>query len=163
MKTSITLIIALFGFILLSAQNGQISGEISLTHSAGPGAGAELVLKGTSLGAVSADDGKYVIDGISRGNYNLEISFPGIPEKKIINLNVDSNQKIILNFEFCYTQNVKKKCPACTKSSNAVKIMYGTPSEKELKRIEKGDAKLLPFEHSNCAPTYYCKKCKLEF
>lgn len=163
MKPIVTLMAALFSVVFISAQNGQISGEIVLNHNSEPAVGAELVLKGTAHKVVSEDDGSYLIEGITRGNYNLEVSYPGIREKKIINLNVDTNQKVVLNFEFCYNQHTAKECPVDDKSAGVIDIVYGSPSAKELKKIAKRAALKSDFPKTDCSPNYYCKKHQLEF
>ena len=163
MKPIVTLMVALFSVVVLSAQNGQISGKIVLNHNAEPAAGAELVLQGTAHKVVSETNGTYLIEGIIRGNYNLEVSYPGIREKKIINLNVDTNQKVVLNFEFCYNQHTVKECPVDEKSGGVISIVYGSPSAKELKKIAKRAARKSDVAKTDCSPNYYCTKHQLEF
>ena len=63
----------------------SISGIVSDSTNGSPLIGANIMLKGTSLGAATNKDGRYSIDKIPLGDYTLSASYMGYKsfEKKI--------------------------------------------------------------------------------
>jgi TonB-dependent receptor len=59
------------------AQSGSIRGEIFDKDSKDPLTGANVIVKGTSLGAASDLDGKFIIRNVPVGNHKLIISYIG--------------------------------------------------------------------------------------
>ena len=64
----------------------SISGIVSDSTNGSPLIGANVMLKGTSLGAATDTDGRYSIDKIPLGDYTLSASYMGFKsfEKKSI-------------------------------------------------------------------------------
>ncbi len=87
--------ILLFFFISLTATNagntGKISGKVTDTGSGKPLIGINIILEGTSLGAATDIDGKYVINNIEPGVYTMIVSGIGYQKKKITSVNVASD------------------------------------------------------------------------
>jgi hypothetical protein len=74
MLRSFLFFIALIACSFASAQNGSISGVIIDKNAQTSLTGATIVLENTSLGAISDVDGKFFIERIQPGTYNVNIS-----------------------------------------------------------------------------------------
>ncbi|MCU0420639.1 MAG: TonB-dependent receptor [Cyclobacteriaceae bacterium] len=67
--------LVMFGSSATSAQTGRITGRV--THPEGPAAFANVAVVGTSFGAVTTEDGRFVIDQVPFGKYTLSASAVG--------------------------------------------------------------------------------------
>jgi hypothetical protein len=74
MLRSLLIFIAFIACSVVSAQNGSISGVIIDKNAQTSLTGATIVLENTSLGAISDVDGKFFIEKIQPGTYNVNIS-----------------------------------------------------------------------------------------
>jgi hypothetical protein len=74
MLRSFLFFIALIACSFASAQNGSISGVIIDKNAQTSLTGATIVLENTDLGAISDVDGKFFIERIQPGTYNVNIS-----------------------------------------------------------------------------------------
>ena len=74
----------------------SISGVVSDSSNGSPLIGANVILKGTSLGAATNSDGRYLIDQIPMGDYVLSASYMGFKsyEKK---LNIQDQNNLNIN------------------------------------------------------------------
>lgn len=86
-------------FTLLSvwafAQTGSISGKVTDGDSYEPLPGANILIKGTSLGTISDINGEFKIDQLNPGNYLLEISFIGYePNESFVTVRAGKNMTI---------------------------------------------------------------------
>ena len=74
----------------------SISGVVSDSSNGSPLIGANVILKGTSLGAATNTDGRYLIDQIPIGDYVLSASYMGFKsyEKK---LNIQDQNNLNIN------------------------------------------------------------------
>ena len=91
--------ISLFLFSLslsLLAQQGSLRGKIVEQGSNQPVNGALVVIRSTSLGDVSDQEGNYSIDNIDPGSYTLEVSFLGY-ETLQKEVSITENQQTILD------------------------------------------------------------------
>ncbi|HNW58452.1 MAG TPA: TonB-dependent receptor [bacterium] len=69
---------ALLGTLPARAQNaGKIAGVISDRETGAPLPGANILVQGTSLGAVSDPEGRYMILHVPSGHYTLQVSLMG--------------------------------------------------------------------------------------
>lgn len=87
----------LFSFLqVLAAQNTySISGKVTSENLPLPY--ANVILDGTTKGAITDENGKFIITNVSQGTYNIVVSFTGFTtQKKII---VVSNNDVVINFE----------------------------------------------------------------
>jgi outer membrane receptor protein involved in Fe transport len=85
----------------LSAQNtGSLSGSVSDSENNHPLSNAEILLKNTIFGAVSAEDGSFLIHNIPAGDYIISISYMGYSAiTQNINLNSGENLHLTFNLE----------------------------------------------------------------
>jgi len=99
MRTRFLLLILICIFSLKStiiiAENNIIKGEIVDAKTKQPLQNANIIIEGTSFGAASDIDGKFIIKNIPPGNYILKANFIGYlsSEKKI---NLMQNQTLTL-------------------------------------------------------------------
>lgn len=101
MKTQIKLVILLVllgsGF-LLAQSTGKIYGKIIDAKSGSPLPGANVMLKGTKLGAATDPEGNYFIVNIPPGNYTMRSMFIGFKEVEKQNINVEAGKATKVNF-----------------------------------------------------------------
>ncbi|MBU1720617.1 MAG: TonB-dependent receptor, partial [Bacteroidetes bacterium] len=83
----------------LYAQNGSISGEVIDKKSRETIIGANVILKGTTTGASTDLDGKFLISGLSPGKYSLEVSFISYKKLTITDVIVAKGQTTLLYVE----------------------------------------------------------------
>ncbi len=79
------------------AQRGSISGIVTDANDKLPLIGVNVVIKGTTLGSSTDFDGKYKIDNINAGVYNVEVSYLGYEKKVFTGIKVDKGQNRVLN------------------------------------------------------------------
>ena len=95
----------LFLLLLISSLHAQTNGSIEgyvldrQTQEALPGANVQL--KGTSLGAATDLKGKYVINHIPPGNYQLEVSYIGYREV-VLDITIGEGQELKQNITMDY-------------------------------------------------------------
>lgn len=99
MKIKILLLFLLGGFSVM-AQTGKIQGTV-VTSDGAPAEFINVVIKGTTKGAITNSNGEYKIGNVEAGQYSLEVSFVGL-ETKDVPVKVVANQtttvpSIILN------------------------------------------------------------------
>ena len=112
MKNLFFFIIILFLniFTSFSQNHGSISGEIFDSKSQLPLLGANIIFDNTSIGAISDENGYFIIDNIPTTTYNITISYIGYQSQKVYNVIIKSKGnpalKIFLN-ESCYCISYK--------------------------------------------------------
>lgn len=86
----------LFSSICAIAQNARIKGRLT-TLDDQPAEFVTITLKGTNKGAISNQNGEYIIEKIKPGSYTLQTSFIGlIPKKQDVTLT--AGQELEVNF-----------------------------------------------------------------
>lgn len=167
----ILLILGLFYYGLASfGQNGTLKGTIKdgLSSENSYGISIELLRKADKkfiAGAVSDSIGKFQIKNIPSETYDLKFSLVGFNEYTLSDIKIYSDSTTDLNIIFpCPFGVVKSKrvCPMGHKD-DVVKIVYGLPSMKTLKKAEKGEIELGGCIVTDCDPIWYCKKHKIRF
>ncbi|MCW9706098.1 TonB family protein [Fodinibius salsisoli] len=63
-------------------QNGTITGKVISAKDNAPLAGANVIMEGTSQGSSTDQNGKFSIQGLSKGTHNLTISYVGYQPSK---------------------------------------------------------------------------------
>ncbi len=84
-------------FLLAQQESGQIQGTITDATTGEALYGANVLIKGTSLGCPSDIDGKYTINSIPAGSYTIKVSYIGYQGKEIP-IEVKSGEKLEQNF-----------------------------------------------------------------
>ena len=87
--------------VTLSAQEstGQITGRVVDPLSQQPIAGAYVYVEGTSFGALTRDNGSFLILGVPPGTYNVVAQFIGYHNGRHENVQVRAGQATTLEFE----------------------------------------------------------------
>jgi len=82
---------------------GTISG-ILVDENGKPVLGGDVIIKGTSLGSNTDDNGKYIIQNVKSGTYTMRYYWSSFDyfysSKKQININFDRSSTIVLNLKF---------------------------------------------------------------
>jgi len=81
------------------AGNGKISGRVIDGETSEPLIGANVILVGTSFGAVTDVEGRYVILSVATGAYDVKATYVGYQERTIANLRVSSDLTTEANFQ----------------------------------------------------------------
>ncbi len=92
------LLIILFNSNVIAA-NGSIEGTITDKKSKETLVGAQVILNGTTIGAVTNFDGHFIIDNIKPGTYNIRVSYISYNPVVIDGVIVSANKKSELNIE----------------------------------------------------------------
>lgn len=76
-KTFVFCVLILFLPAIVVAQGGTITGTVIDAASNEPLPGAQVTIKGTTMGAATDDQGQYRVLGVPQGTYTLKASFVG--------------------------------------------------------------------------------------
>ena len=98
-KFFLIMFLLLYGYTFLSAQqgSGQIKGTITDATTGESLYGANITIKGTSLGAPSDIDGKFIINSVPSGLYTLKVSYIGYNSKEAP-VEVKTGETLVLDF-----------------------------------------------------------------
>lgn len=88
MKLIYLLLILLTFTFAVHGQNGSITGRITDLKTGETLPGANAVIEGTTTGAMSDMEGKFLIKNLKPGSYNLVISYIGYQQQKIKDVKV---------------------------------------------------------------------------
>ncbi len=83
MRRAIVLFVILLLPVMALAATGFVKGQITNAEEGTPIATAQVVLKGTSYGAATGLDGRYVIYGIPAGSYVARVQYLGFDTQEI--------------------------------------------------------------------------------
>ena len=83
MKTSLTLLTLLTILPALLFAQGTLRGIVTDAASGDPLVGANILVKGTALGAATDLYGKYRIPNVSAGNQTLRVAYIGYTTKEV--------------------------------------------------------------------------------
>jgi len=90
MKWFFTLVnFMLIGLVFAGMETGTLTGKITDRNNLQPLAGANIVLEEKSLGTTSDPNGKFSLEGLEPGSYNISIHYLGY--KKVLKSNVIIN------------------------------------------------------------------------
>jgi TonB-linked SusC/RagA family outer membrane protein len=93
-----TLLLGLLVPLALEAQaTGQITGVVT-SDLRQPLAGVQIVVRGTTLGAVTADNGRYLILNVPAGDHMLDVSFLGFDDRELP-VTVEAGTPAVLDIE----------------------------------------------------------------
>ena len=86
MLRSVLVFIAFIACTIASAQNGSISGVVIDKNAQTPLVGATVLIENTELGAITDVDGKFSIEKIQPGTYNVKISLLNFLPAELFNV-----------------------------------------------------------------------------
>ncbi len=96
-KCFVFAVLVVFTAPVLSAQDGTLAGKIHDEQSGEELVGANVLVQGTTLGATTDIDGKYVVKNIPPGVYSIRISYVGYAVKTITGVNVKTGETLSLD------------------------------------------------------------------
>jgi TonB-dependent receptor len=97
MSRYLTVLVLLFCAHLGLAQTGTIKGTIKDAKTQEAIIGASAVIEGTTIGAATDIDGKFIIPKVPAGTHTLIISFVSYQKKTIPNLVIEAGKATVIN------------------------------------------------------------------
>ncbi len=85
-----TALIFFLPVFLLAQEAGKIAGQVTDETTGEPLIGANVLVEGTSLGAATDADGRYIILGTDVGTYVVRVEFIGYQSVRLTNVHVSS-------------------------------------------------------------------------
>ncbi len=92
--------------IAFSQTTGSIGGTITDAKENTPLVGATVKIAGSNMGAITDDNGEYIILNVEVGTYSLEASYIGYDSKKVTNVKVSVDQRTKINFQLQVTGGI---------------------------------------------------------
>lgn len=127
-----------------------------------PGVMVTLLQNDTIFQEVQTNiDGRYTLNNINPGVYDLKISPFGLKDKTILNFEIYNNLNQI---DFALPEPcvpVKRKCPE-GHTNNIIPIVYGFPTEKMMRKAKNGKVKLGGCNTTFCEK-WHCKTHEIDF
>lgn len=127
---------------ILYAQSGVIKGKItnSINNESLPA--VTVVIQGTTIGVLSDMDGKYTIDKLKPGFYNIEFKYIGFKSKAVYEVQVSNSKPTIIDVEL--EEESKKIAEVEVKASSFYKpqespVSLRTIGVSEIKRNPGGN------------------------
>ena len=123
------LVVCIVAVSSVFAQTGKISGSVIDRQTKEPLIGATVLIVGSTMGAATGIDGRYVILNAPPGNYSVKTTYVGYQDVTVTNVDVTSGLTKELNFELSSTAvevapvTIIGERPLVEKSStNAIRI-----------------------------------------
>ncbi|MEJ5352176.1 MAG: carboxypeptidase-like regulatory domain-containing protein [Melioribacteraceae bacterium] len=91
------MILLIFGQSIIAQNRGSIRGFVYDKDTKEPLPGANVLIKGTSLGAACNLDGEYIIRNIPVGKHTITVSYIGY-ESQTIDVEIQANKTLLQNF-----------------------------------------------------------------
>jgi len=107
---------ALFAADPALAQTGRITGSVTSAEGGAPVPGAQVHVQGTSVGAVTRDDGRYTIT-VQPGTYALRVTRIGFTPDSMANVVVRADEATTADFRLT---------PSAIRLAEVVAVGYGT-------------------------------------
>lgn len=99
MSKNLYLVLFILSSFTVVAQNGSIDGKVLDANNAEPIVGANVYIQGTTVGSSTDIDGKFIINNIKPGTYNIVVSFITYKTHVIEGLVVESGKRTTLNVD----------------------------------------------------------------
>lgn len=145
MKYLISILLVIVSFISFAQQKGKLEGKIidERTNEVLPG--VNVVLKGTYYGAVSDVNGKFQINNVSEGTFNVEVSFIGYKTTQFTGIKIEANKTKMLDVKLSET--------ALTMDKDVIiigeKPLVDVEETQSKKVISRDDIEMAPVENVN--------------
>ncbi|HNW58081.1 MAG TPA: TonB-dependent receptor [bacterium] len=131
---------------ILAGTTGKIAGSVTDSATGQGLPGANVLIKGTSLGAVTDLDGHYTILNVPPGTYDLQISFIGFSPVTVtgvkVNIDLTTNQNIRLKEQSLVGEEitVRAERPVIQKDLAASELQVTSDQIKNLPISSVGEA-----------------------
>jgi TonB-dependent receptor len=86
--TALALLVSLSSF----GQNGTLDGRVLDSKTSEPIIGANVVIQGTTVGAATDIDGKFIISNVKPGTYNIVVSFVTYKTQTVLDVAVEGGK-----------------------------------------------------------------------
>lgn len=121
---------SLLGFQLMAGKlnlaplflSGELRGTIIDKESREPLPGANILIEGTKFGASTDVNGRYYIENIPQGNYNIKVTYIGYEDNIRNNIGIKSGDIARLNFELEQQLLFSKKSRSTSSKNNSSQI-----------------------------------------
>ena len=134
---------------ILFSQNSVISGTVIDSVNGNALIGANVVIKGTSLGVATDADGKYKLTNITEGDYIVKVTYIGY-KKETKALNVTGSKNITLDFALDYTTVEGKTVVVTAQAKGQMDAINRQLKAKSIKNIVSSD-RIQELPESNAA------------
>lgn len=108
MLKSIILCLFVLGSFVCAGTTGKIAGKVVEKETGEPLPGANVIIKGTYMGAAADVDGHYTILNIPPGSYSVEVIMVGYAKIEVTDVRVNIDQSTKLNFEL-QSENIESE------------------------------------------------------
>ena len=122
--------------------SGKISGRVTDRETGEPLLGANVVVEGTSYGAVSDDQGRYFIINLPPGTYSVFCSYMGYKRMSRVNVGVSVDQTSLIDFKI-QSEAVQMEAVVIN-ADREVSIQKDLTSS--LKKVKSSEIATLPVE-----------------
>jgi len=124
----------LFLTVTANAQSGRISGDVKDIDTGNILSGANIFLKGTSIGAASDMDGHYFITNVPPGTYELIATYIGY-ENASTTVRVGANERVTLDIKMKYKIIAGQEVVVTAQAEGQMQAMNQQLSAKTIKNI----------------------------
>ncbi len=97
-KISVMLLLLFFPLTLLAGTTGKITGFVRDKDTGEPLPGANVIIEGTTMGAATGLDGRFIILNVPPGIYTLKAMMIGYQSMRVKNVRVNIDQTSTVNF-----------------------------------------------------------------
>jgi len=123
---------------LLYSQNASISGTVKDSLNSDELIGANVFIKGTSLGAATANNGQYQINNVALGTYTVKVSYIGYQSKEI-EITLSKAENYIQDFNLNYTTVEGKTVVVTAQAKGQMDAINRQLKAKSIKNIVSSD------------------------
>ena len=123
---------------LLYSQDASISGTVKDSLSGDELIGANVFIKGTSLGAATANNGQYQINNVGLGTYTIKVSYIGYQSKEI-EITLSKAENYVQDFNLNYTTVEGKTVVVTAQAKGQMDAINRQLKAKSIKNIVSSD------------------------
>ena len=122
----------------LYSQSASISGTVKDSLKGGALIGANVFIKGTSLGVATTEKGKYKINNIALGTYTIKVSYIGYQSKEMV-LTLSEPKNYVQDFTLSYTTIEGKTVEVTAQAKGQMDAINRQLKAKSIKNIVSSD------------------------
>ena len=134
LRKALLLVLSLTLLSLAWAQTGSIQGIVKNSENGNPISGANVMLKGTSMGAASNSEGTFIINDVPVGQYEVVVSVIGFKkaEREVF---VNASKQTNVNFEVTPSAlNLEELHVVASYADEETPVTHSNVSKMELKQ-----------------------------
>ena len=122
----------------LYSQSVSINGTVKDSLKGGALIGANVFIKGTSLGVATTEKGKYKINNIALGTYTIKVSYIGYQSKEMV-LTLSEPKNYVQDFTLSYTTIEGKTVEVTAQAKGQMDAINRQLKAKSIKNIVSSD------------------------